>query len=390
MTSFDLLVMCPVSTVGGTERVVFQVARGAAHAGLTVKTLLTHPIEQPELMTWYRTEHIPLATSRFLKPRCARHLLSSMLGLRHEVSLLAPRAVNLHNPGNTILATDLMALKLAGVKRIVCSVHHPLEPATLPRSWKASTRLAASMCDRIVVTSPALKANMEEIGVPERILHTIPLGVEPLQRRLDRSEARKELDIPQDAFVVGALARMEPYKRLDVLIRACSAVPEFGRRGMLLLAGTGPEESRLKALAAEWLPGRHRFLGRIAEPSAFYASLDLFGLLSQLEGFGLVYGEAGLAGVPSVGCDAGGARYAIRNGESGFLVPVNHPEGFSEILAGLMESPQTLERLGLHAKRLAESELSLSEFENRYLSLLFPGRAAPLIREALPPWAASN
>jgi glycosyltransferase involved in cell wall biosynthesis len=390
MPSLDLLVMCPVSTVGGTERVVFQVARAAVRAGLNVEALFTYPIEQHELMSWYKSEHIRVATSPHLKPLRWRHLLSSLVGLRREVAALAPKAVNLHNPGNTILATDVMALRLAKVPRVICSVHHPLEPANLPSSWKLSTRVAARLCDRIVVTSPTLKANMESMGVPKEVLQIVPLGVEPLRRRLDRTEARKELGIPEDAFVVGGLARMEPYKRLDVLIRACSAVPEFGRRGFLLLAGTGREETRLRTLAAEWLPNGHRFLGSIADLSAFYASLDLFALLSELEGFGLVYAEAGLAGAPSAGCDAGGARFAIRHGETGILLPVNRPEEFSEVLAGLMENPATLCRLGQAAKRLAETELSLSAFEERYLKLLFPGRSAPMIREALLPRTASK
>lgn len=372
MPPLDLLVMNPVSTLGGSERVVFQVARGAYRAGLHSRVLFKSPIERPEMLSWYEPYGIQASASSNFKPTSPKRILSAMLAFRMEIRALEPTAVNLHNPGNTILASDVLALRLAGVKRVVCSLHHPLDPATLPRSWKLSTKIASRWADAITVTTPVLRDTVEAMGVQRSKMTIVPLAVEPLKRDLSRAEGRKELDLPAEAFVVGSLGRMVANKRMDAVIRACAAAKGFQERGMLVLAGGGEEEENLRALSAELLPGRHRFYGHLPDPSAFYASLDLFALPSELEGFGLVYPEAGLAGVPSVGSNAGGAPYAIQDGVTGYLLPVDQPEGLREIVEAGLTDPSKLLNLGAAAKAFAQSDLAIETFERRMLELLFP------------------
>lgn len=376
MPSLDLLVMCPVSTLGGAERVSFQIARGARRAGRTCHALFKEPIEQPEMLSWYSPLGIATSTTPNFKPLKPKLLLRSMLGLRHDLRALAPKVVNLHNPGNTILASDVLAVRLAGVKRIICSLHHPLPPETLPRSWKASTRIASTLATTITVTTPVLQQTVMTMGVPASQITVVPLGVEPLPRTLTQTEARRELGVSNDLFVVGTLGRMVPYKRMDAVIRACAAAPGFKDKGYLLLAGGGEEEKGWKDLANELLPNSHRFLGHLTDPSAFYAALDLFALPSELEGFGLVYPEAGLAGVPSVGSNAGGAPFAIKDGETGVLLPVDHPERLEDIVSAGLHDRQELRGMGRAAKDFAENELGISTFERRMMELFFPAQDA--------------
>ena len=165
---------------------------------------------------------------------------------------------------------------------------------------------------------------------------------------------------------------MVAFKRMDAVIRACASIPAFKQSGFLLLAGGGDEETNWKQLAEQLIPGRYRFLGQLPDPSAFYAALDLFALPSELEGFGLVYPEAGLAGVPSVGSDAGGAPYAIQNGKTGFLLPVNEPERVREMIESGLRDPSQIHEMGQAAKRYAETELAIQTFERRNLDLFFP------------------
>lgn len=362
----DALIVSAVSKVGGSERVAFQIAKHLKMLGHNVEALIKEPIEQRDVLSWYLKERIRVGTSPHIKPLKAGSLFYSMLMLSRRVKKMAPRSINLHNPGNTILFTDVMAFKLAGVKNIVCSLHHPVDATQLPESWKRSTRWAANMATWVTVTGPALEQSVLGLGVPETKMLMIPLGIEVPDEPVDKNEARAWLRAPKDAFVVGTLARLVRNKRVDEVIRACASSKEFKKRGFLLIGGVGEEKAKLETLAAQMLPTQFRFLGRLDDPARLYAGIDLFALLSEMEGFGLVYVEAGAWGVPSIGCDAGGTSYAIHEGETGFLVPVNKPEEMTARLDLLMKDEVVREHLGKSAQNLALENFSVEKMARSY------------------------
>lgn len=350
--------------------VAFQVARGAKRHGHAVEAWFTEPIESAELMRKYAEEQIPTRSTPNLKPLEMRKVLRGVVGLAKEVRKRRVRSVNLHNPGNTILATDVLACRLGGVQKVICSVHHPLPLDELPRSWKASTRLAGRLADAVVVTTPVLQDQVLQMGVPRNKAQVAWLAVEPPRREVSRAVARQELGIEPDAFVVGALGRLVAYKRFDALIRACSQSPAFMSNGLLLIAGGGEEADPLKKLGAELLGMRCRMLGYVEDSSAFYPSLDLFALPSELEGFGLVYVEAAMAGVPSIGCNSGGTPYAIHDGKTGLLLPPNDLGALPSLIESLAHDTPRLHALGECARKTALREFSISAFEARYLEHL--------------------
>lgn len=364
--SADLLVMSPVSKVGGSERVAFYIAKHLARRGHKVHAMIKSPVQSREMLGWYQKEKIPIALTPHLKPLKPARLIPSMIALSLKVSRIRPYAVNLHNPGNTILFTDVLALKLAGVKKIVCTVHHPIDPETLPASWKKSTVLASKYADWVVVQSPALDITMQTIGVASPKIKLIPLAVETGDHEIDKASARRQLGLPEKQFVVGTLGRLAKDKRVEQVIQACAESQPFRDRGFLVVAGDGAERPRLAAMAQKLLPGQHKFLGTIEDTAPFYAALDLFALVSELEGFGMVYIEAGSWSVPSLGCDSGGTPYAIKDGKTGFLVPANQPEKMREPLDLLMTDSQGLQIMGEAARQFAESNFSMERMADSY------------------------
>ena len=209
-----------------------------------------------------------------------------------------------------------------------------------------------------------------EIGVPEKKLITIPLGIEGPEGPPDRKRGRAILKLPPDAFVVGTLARLVPDKRVEMLIRACAASKEFKKRGFLAIGGEGSERARLEPLAAQLLPDQHRFLGRIDDTGVLYSAIDLFCLVSELEGFGLVFVEAGAYGVPSIACDTGGTRYAIQDGETGLLIPVDEPMELTPKLDFLMQDHDIRKMMGEKAAALARKNYSLEKMAKAYEAAL--------------------
>ncbi len=110
-----------------------------------------------------------------------------------------------------------------------------------------------------------------------------------------------------------AFGRLIPYKRFDLAIQACTAADH-----PLVVAGSGPDEARLRAMAGPSV----RFAGRVDD--ATYLEL-LAGATALLfpgeEDFGIVPVEAQAAGCPVVALGRGGALDTVSDGETGVLFP---------------------------------------------------------------------
>src|SRR5690606_13685511 len=138
--------------------------------------------------------------------------------------------------------------------------------------------------------------------------------------------------------VIVSLTRMVARKNLRGLIEALPLVRARVPGTKLLLGGTGPEREALMRLAvSSGLGETVLFPGRIAdgEMNAHYSLADVFALPSlsergDIEGFGIVFLEAGACETPVVGTLSGGIPDAIADGETGLLVPAGNRESLAE------------------------------------------------------------
>jgi glycosyltransferase involved in cell wall biosynthesis len=89
--------------------------------------------------------------------------------------------------------------------------------------------------------------------------------------------------------------------------------------------------------------------------AAEYASADIFVLPSVEDGYGLVTIEAMSAGLPVVVSDHAGSAEAVRDGETGFVVPVRDPATLRDRLQTLLADPVLRRRMGAAARAAAES-----------------------------------
>lgn len=193
-----------------------------------------------------------------------------------------------------------------------------------------------------------------------------------VQRGLDRAQigllyngitfpAQQPIDVSARPLRVAYLGRLESYKRIDLLLRACAAlVPRFPQLEIALV-GRGAEREALEALAAELgISERTRFTGfvSVAERDALVAEARVAVCPSVKEGWGLTVIECNALGVPVVATDAPGLRDAVRDGETGVLVPDAEPEAFTRglqhAIGGLLADELQLARLAAEAHRWAQ------------------------------------
>lgn len=147
-----------------------------------------------------------------------------------------------------------------------------------------------------------------------------------------------------DYFIVAS--RLLPYKRIELAMRAAASA---GVR--LFVAGTGPDERRLRALARGTTT---TLLGYVSDERLN----ELIGnaraaILPAEEDFGLVPLETAAAGRPTIAYRAGGALETIVAGETGEFFDKPDAESLAAVLRGFNETRYDARRLRAHAERFA-------------------------------------
>jgi glycosyltransferase involved in cell wall biosynthesis len=135
-------------------------------------------------------------------------------------------------------------------------------------------------------------------------------------------------------LVLFSISRLVPRKNVDVLIAAVEQLTNEGAPLMLVIAGTGPEEDKIRGLA-ERLPHIVRFVGFIDEDRkrALLSETDVFVQLSTREGLSIATLEALASGVPCLVSNLPGVREPIDVGETGWYV--DDPEQVASVVAAL-------------------------------------------------------
>lgn len=353
--------------IGGSERVVLDLTRGLLECGTDVRSVFPGSLDSVT-KKWLVQDGLPVETHdavlRIDEPR-NRHTIRKLTDLLKESC--AP-VVNFHYGGNFIFVKDMLAARLAG-KRVVASVHHPYLWNETGQKKRLQTFLCGLLLYKIVVPTILMREIMEQAGIPRRKLSVILYGIGEPRSRPSREAARTRLGLPQDVFVISALARLVPDKGIADLIEALRILD--ARDSLLLVAGSGPARQDLEAQAKRDLGTRFRFLGRVEEADDFYAASDLFVLPSYMEGFGLVFIEAAMHGVPSIGTKVGGVPEAIEDGLSGLLIPPKSPEVLADRLRRLYKDSVELEQMGEAARLRALSRFTARKMAQGYEQVFF-------------------
>ncbi|MDF1793265.1 MAG: glycosyltransferase [Thalassobaculaceae bacterium] len=194
-------------------------------------------------------------------------------------------------------------------------------------------------CDHLICISEGIRRHVIAEGWPEDRCSMIANFAEQ-----DSSPAadRAALGVPDGAVVVFTPSRLHRVKGFDVLMQAAVDLPQVH----LWVAGSGPEEDALKALAAELgIADRVKFLGWRRDTGAFFRSCDIVAFPSRHEPFGTVTLEAWAYGKPLVASDADGPAEFVRDGEDGLVVPKGEAAPLREALRRVIEETGLAERL---------------------------------------------
>jgi glycosyltransferase involved in cell wall biosynthesis/2-polyprenyl-3-methyl-5-hydroxy-6-metoxy-1,4-benzoquinol methylase len=207
------------------------------------------------------------------------------------------------------------------------------------------------LCVGIIVEDEFMFDWMEaQYGVPRANLTIIPNSFDLDTYRL--AEPRP----PKDDLIILSIARFVPKKGLRFLVEAFHDIAARHKNAQLWLAGFGPQDAELRALAAG--SKRISFLGAVSEQETrrLYEAADIFCLpcitadSGDADGIPTTILEAMAFELPVVGTEILSAPQYVTNGRDGLLVPPKDAGALATALDQLAGDPDLRLRLGRGAR----------------------------------------
>ena len=204
----------------------------------------------------------------------------------------------------------------------------------------------------------------------------IPYGtdtskIRPLPRNLNLLQ---KLNIAPDTYILFALQRLNPIKRVDLLIQSVHHIVKDGLSNIvLLIGGDGPEKTKLQNLAHSLGVQNHvQFLGFIPESEIveYFSLADCFVFASQFETFGIVLAQAMAAGLPVVAPTSSAIPEVIEHGVTGLLSTPLDSKSYAQNIARLLADKDLREKMGQQARARAERLYDWRIVAERYENVL--------------------
>jgi glycosyltransferase involved in cell wall biosynthesis len=196
------------------------------------------------------------------------------------------------------------AARLAGTPVVLTTEHSigetHIERRKMTRSVQALYLTSERFSDATIAVSDIVKDRLVRWGVRPGKITVIPNGVDTDELGFDaaaRARVREQFGISPDTYVIGALGRLDPNKRVDLTMEA--AAPMLGDSCKILVIGRGEDQARLEAAAARLGITEHVIFGGYqSDTTAMMAAFDLYVAASVQETFGLSVLEALASGLP--------------------------------------------------------------------------------------------
>ncbi len=300
-----------------------------------------------------------------------KRLLAALRELGHAVALVELPAT-FPNPSDAEMAQAIEALavcpsdqpvivdglalgamdpsRLDRVKApLIGMIHHPLGletglPPEQARFLIERERANLARTRHVFVPSPhTARTLVDTFDVPSERITIITPGF----------ETRAEPSAPQSPPLILSVGLLAERKGHDVLIRALARLTDLGWQGVIV--GKPHEPAVAAALASQLkesdLGQRLALAGEVgdAELDDLYSRAAIFALATRYEGYGIVFGEALVRGLPIVSCRTGAVPDTVP-ADCGLLVEVDDDEAFAASLRRLLENDDLRDRMSRNAR----------------------------------------
>lgn len=248
-------------------------------------------------------------------------------------------------------------------KSVVCERNDPFKPGYYKlKFWKPLFRFA----DGAVFQLPKVAEYYNNI---KGLTAVIPNPV------LSKGEYRLE-SFEKRPNIINVLGRLDVFqKRHDVMIDAFSIFVKHYPTFKLVFYGDGPDKNRMEAqIKRLGIESKIEFAGITNTPMDVMLSSKMFVLTSDFEGIPNSLIEAMSLGLPciSTDCRPGGAKFMIKDGTNGFLVPTGNAQEIASKMMWYMNNSLEADRIGNEARNISKrfSENNITDLWVNYLRKL--------------------
>lgn len=195
-----------------------------------------------------------------------------------------------------------------------------------------------------------------------------PKPVDDLKLRLGLSQKK----------ILLTITRLVSRKGIDTVLKALKILGDDFRDLHYVIVGEGDHRSELLRLTEELdLGNRTTFTGRI-DPDLlndYYNLADIFVMPTKtvppdIEGFGIVFLEAGSCGKPVIGSTSGGISSAVIHNETGLLVNENDPDELALAIKKILSNPDMASRMGKKGRDRVLSETNWDTASEKLYQLM--------------------
>ena len=286
--------------------------------------------------------------------------------LRRFARLLRDREIDIIQTHD--FYTNIFGMAAGGLARVPARIAARRETS----GWrtpaqKTIERAAYRMAHAVVANAEAVRDQLVKEGVRRDKIAVIYNGLNreriTTNPELSRQQRLALLGLPQTTdrrFITIVANLRHPVKDHSTFLRAARRVREAVPQACFVIAGEGPLTDETRAFARQLgVEDRLFFLGRCEHIAELLSISDVCVLSSKAEGFSNAILEYMAASRPAVVTDVGGAREAVANCESGFLVRAGDHGQMSARILTLLLDPQKADSMGRRARAIVEEKFSL-------------------------------
>jgi glycosyltransferase involved in cell wall biosynthesis len=261
--------------------------------------------------------------------------------------LSTPSAIRwMHDHGGKVIGWGLGAPQISGWSRIF---------------RESQRKRFLNLFDAMIAYSRMGADEYHRIGFPADRVFVAPNAatLAPSDPAPDRAE-----DQPPSIVFVG---RLQARKRLNLLIRACAALPD-PLKPALVIIGEGPERVALETLARQLYP-RTVFPGLVTGDALkpYFQQATLFVLPGT---GGLAVQQAMSTGLPVLVAEGDGTQSNLVTPQNGWQVIPGSLEDLTRVLTEALSDPARLQKMGAESYRIVKEEINIEKMVEVFVTAM--------------------
>lgn len=194
--------------------------------------------------------------------------------------------------------------------------------------FKTAEKVGSVFTNKIICISDfEKKTALKNKIAPKDKLKVIYSGIDFKEFGQNNKITRSNVGIPEDAFVIGNVARITETKAPDTFVKAAKIIKKYIPNAYFVMVGNGDLQDKIRSqIKINHLDNCFLLTGWVDNPNDFMSLFDVGMLLSRWEGLGLVLLEYMLSGVPIIATNVGGIPNVVINKKTGLLVSQDNVE----------------------------------------------------------------